>query len=65
MAGRPAEMAATADGAGGAGADRPEASQRELMDALYAALEQPAGGDNLDAVVHGLRQAVGDRKRNT
>ena len=35
------------------------------MDALYAALEQPAGGDNLDAVVHGLRQAVGDRKRNT
>ena len=59
MAGRPAEMAATADGAGGAGADRPRASQRELMDALYAALEQPAGGDNLDAVVHGLRQAVG------
>lgn len=59
-AGRPAEGAAATPTAPAARAwIDPEASQREAMDALYAALEQPAGGDNLDAVVHGLRQAVG------
>ena len=59
MAGRPAEMAATADGAGGAGADRPRGEPARVDGCAVRGLEQPAGGDNLDAVVHGLRQAVG------
>lgn len=37
----------------------PVAHRREAMEQLYAVLEQPAAaGDNLDAVVRGLRRAV-------